>query len=932
MRRAAITLALALGLVLTFAPSALALGEEDFDKYAIEVASAELSDTQAGAHADFTTVIDVNEKEGHPYANTRDVTVDLPPGLFGNPKAFPQCTQLQFGVDPTVSECPLDSQVGMIEITIGGLASTTCHEPIYNMAVPGGNSAARFGFFACLYPVFLDVRVDPETSSLVASVQAAPSAAELIRSTTAFWGVPGDPIHDTERITPLESDEGKSGPPGGRPSGMGDVPFMTNPTGCEEERQVSITATSYQRPDLPSTATVPFPKMTGCGAVEFNPTASLKPTTTQGTTGSGLDYNLKFPTAGIESANLNGPSELKRAEVTLPQGMSVNPSEAEGLGVCSEADLSKETYDSPPDQGCPETSKIGSVEAITPVIDRNGVGSLYLAKPYANPFHSLIALYMVVKIPDRGVLVKVAGKVTTDPQTGQLTTVFDDIPQLPVSEFKLHFREGARAPLVTPPACATYAGISNFTPYSAPDKPISRESLFAIESGPDHGPCPTGGLPPFKPGLLAGTINNAAGTFSPFDVRLTRTDSEQEITHFSIKLPPGVIGKLAGIPLCSDAAIEAAKARKGIHGGEEEINSPSCPAASQVGSSLAGAGVGDVLVYVPGKVYLAGPYHGSPISIVSVTAAKAGPFDLGTVVIREALSVNPETGEVFVDATGSDPIPHIVQGIPVRLRDIRVYVDRPEFVLNPTDCSPTSTASTVLGAGLDFASEADDRPITVTSPFQAADCAALPFKPKLSLKLLGGTKRGQFPRLKAFLRMNGIGEAGIARAQVTLPKSEFIEQGHFKTICTRVQFKQQGGNGEACPPGSIYGWARAKSPLLSEPLEGPVFLRSSEHQLPDLVASLRGQEINVHLVGHVDSVGGKLRNTFETVPDAPVEWASFSFAGGKKGLFVNSTDLCEGTHRAIVAFTGQNGKEHDFRPAVRAKCGGEGRKPKKGGS
>jgi hypothetical protein len=923
MRRALSTLVIAIGFALVLVPSAMAA--EEWDKYALESASVSLSDTQAGAHPDFTTSFSLTRKAGVPYANTRDIVARLPTGLFGNPEAFPKCTAQQFGHVPDDSECPLDSQVGSTEVVLGGLVSLDLNEPTYNMPVPGGNLVARFGFYAGIYPVFINVRLDPVTHTLIAGTEGTSSAARLLAANVNFWGVPSASVHDPLRLTPKEVETAK-GPPGGRPSSMPATPLMTNPTSCEPGRTVTITARSYQMPDAPSIMTVPFPQITGCGTLEFNPTVSLKPSTTQGTTGSGLDFEAALPTKGLEFPNLTYGSEAKRAEVTLPQGMTVNPSEAEGLGVCSEAELERETYDSGPNVGCPETSKIGSVEARTPVIDRVPTGSLYLAKPFQNPFDSLLALYLVVKIPDRGVLVKLAGKVTTDPDTGQITTVFDDVPQLPVGEFRLHFREGARAPLVTPAACGTYTATSNFTPWSKPESLLSLGSSFQIESGPNHGPCPTGGLPPFKPGLLAYPVNPAAGAFSPFYLELSRSDAEQEITHFSIKLPPGMLGKLAGIPFCSEQSIAQAKARTGVHGGEEELNFPSCPAASQVGTSFAGAGVGDTLVYVPGKVYLAGPYHGSAISIVAITAAKAGPFDLGTVVVREALSVNPETGEVFVDATGSDPIPHIIHGIPVRLRDIRVSVDRPEFTLNPTDCSPTSTASTVLGAGLDFASEADDRPITVTSPFQAADCAALPFKPKLSLKLLGGTKRGQFPRLKAFLRMNGIGEAGIARAQVTLPKSEFIANAHFNTICTRVQFKEAGGNGEACPPGSIYGWARAKSPLLSEPLEGPVFLRSSEHQLPDVVASLRGQEINVHLVGHVDSVGGRLRSTFETVPDAPVEWASFSFQGGKKGLFENSTNLCRGTYKAAVAFTGQNGKEHDFDPAVKAKCRGKGQK------
>jgi hypothetical protein len=335
--------------------------------------------------------------------------------------------------------------------------------------------------------------------------------------------------------------------------------------------------------------------------------------------------------------------------------------------------------------------------------------------------------------------------------------------------------------------------------------------------------------------------------------------------------------------------------------------------------------VGPSLAYAPGKVYLAGPFRGAPISFVSITSGVVGPFDIGTVVVRLAIRVNPETGEVFLDSVGSDPIPHIIQGIPIHLRDIRAYTDRPDFTFNPTSCARKSTAATVLGSGLDFVSEADDNPFVSTSPFQAADCAALPFKPKLSLRLIGGTKRGAHPALKAFLRMNGFGEAGVAKARVTLPRSEFIENAHFDTICTRAQFKLQGGNGEACPAGSVYGWARAKSPILEDPVEGPIFLRSSEHQLPDIVASLRGQEINVHLVGHVDSVKGQLRNTFETVPDAPVEWASFSFRGQKKGLFVNSTNLCKRVRRAKVEFTGQNGKLSNYGAPLKVKC-------KKGGA
>jgi hypothetical protein len=533
----------------------------------------------------------------------------------------------------------------------------------------------------------------------------------------------------------------------------------------------------------------------------------------------------------------------------------------------------------------------------------------------------------VIKNPTLGIKVIQPLRVEPDPITGRLTTVAEEMPQLPFSHFRLHFREGARSPLASPPACGTYNAEATLYPWSG-GAPVRTTSAFQIISGPESKPCPSGGLPPFKPGLIAGSINNAAGRFSPFNVRLSRTDSEQEITHFSIKLPPGITAKLAGVPYCSDAAIAAAKARTGPHGGQEELTGPSCPAASEIGHTLVGGGVGSALAYAPGKVYLAGPYHGSNLSIVAITAGIVGPFDIGTVVVREALKIDPETAEVFIDATGSDPIPHIVKGIPIHLRDVRAYVDRPDFVLNPTDCSRTSTASTVLGSGLDFGSEADDRPITVSTSYQAADCAALPFKPKLGLKLIGGTKRGSHPAFKATLRMNGIGEAGIARAEVTLPKSEFIENAHFNTICTKVQFKAGAGNGAQCPAGSVYGRAGATTPILGEPLTGPVFLRSSEHQLPDLVVALHNAQVDVVLVGKVDSVKGRLRNTFEAAPDAPVSSFVLEMQGGKKGLFVNSTNLCKGTHRAESNFDGQNGKSWDTKPELKVKCKGKAKKQK----
>jgi hypothetical protein len=905
--------------------------------------------TQAGAHPFAQSTNVVFNRHGEVLdGDSKDVLVKLPPGFAGQPSAMPTCKTADF-----ITIIRLTALPNCSDGTVLGVAEVEFLEPgpniprpIYNLP-PSPGEVSKLGFYVYTTPVIVDVGVNPEPPYNVEAraTEASTQVVPVFSTKLTLWGVPASPAHDGQR--------GFCSFHGGKcPVALPEVPFITMPRSCHGPLLTTYASDSWQnpgaflasgQPDLSDPAWVtgqtethdeaepPQPLgTTGCGRLAFDPTTSAAPTSKAATSPTGLDFDIDMKDEGFSNPaeGATAAADIEKAVVTLPEGMSVNASIAEGLAVCTEADVARETPFSQAGAGCPSASKIGSLEAQTPQLP--GVtlyGSLYQAAPYANPEHSLIALYVVIKDATRGINVIQPLKVETDPNTGRITTVSEDMPQVPLSHIRFHFREGTRSPLATPSACGTYSVQTSFYPSSG-GAPAHPSSSFEVISGPGGAPCPKGGLPPFHPELSAGTLNNAAASFSPFNVKITRTDSEQEINHFSIKLPPGVAGKLAGIPFCSDAAIAQAKARTGPHGGQEELASPSCPAASQVGRTLAGAGVGPSLAYAPGKIYLAGPYHGSPISFVSITSGVVGPFDIGTVVVRLAIRVNPETGEVFLDSVGSDPIPHIIHGIPVHLRDIRAYTDRPDFTFNPTSCARKQTAATVLGSGLDFVSEADDNPFVSTSPFQAADCAALPFKPKLSFKLLGGTKRGAYPKLKAFLRMNGFGEAGVAKARVTLPKSEFIANAHFNTICTRVQFKEAGGNGEACPANSIYGWARAKSPILSDPLEGPIFLRSSEHQLPDLVASLRGQEIDVHLVGRVDSVKGRLRNTFETVPDAPVEWASFSFQGQKKGLFENSTDLCKGTHKAKVELSGQNGKEANYGAPLQVNCGGKAKRQK----
>jgi hypothetical protein len=918
-------------------------GVEKFSAKAEEEGGARSK--QAGAHPfQFTTTVQANSGrvrlggrgEGvEQPALPRNLHFPLPPGLVGNATAVPQCVPSTFlRQDPfPINACPENTSVGVSSVTVydaGVLGMLREAVPVFNL-VPAPGEPARFGFMAVGTPVVIDTSVDPDHGyRITASVHNITQVAEFLSSTLTLWGTPGDPRHDAARgwdcgyfahPSPCEPQPVAS-----------EHAFLREPVQCADPLDFGVSAEPWNVPIGSQVDTASFgePPLLGCNRVPFDPSISSAATSRLAQNPSGLDFNLTMPNAGLLNKEAIAEGQPKRVEVTLPEGMSINPSEGEGLVGCTEAEYDRETAESRAGEGCPDASKVGSVEISTPLLEEQARGALYVAKPYDNPTGSLIALYMVAKIPDRGILIKQAGKVDGDARTGKLTTTFDGLPQLPFSSFKLHFREGGRAPLVTPPACGSYDVTARFTPWSAQDpsnpapaEVVTRTSSFPVERGTDGGACPAGGTPPFNPHLDAGTLNNSAASYSPFYLRLTRTDGEQEFTHFSIKLPPGVVAKLAGVSFCPDAAIAAAKARTGPHGGQEELEAPSCPAASEIGHTLVGAGVGSILTYVPGKVYLAGPYHGSPLSIVAITAAKVGPFDLGTVVVREALRINPETAEVFVDATGSDPIPHIIQGIPVHARDIRVYVDRPNFVLNPSSCEPTSTASTVLGSGLDFGSEADDNPITVTSRFQAADCASLGFKPRLSLRLKGKTERSGNPALHAVLRPR-VGNANASRISVALPHSEFLDQGHIRTICTRVQFNAGAGNGAECPRGSIYGHAKAWTPLFSEPLEGPIFLRSSEHPLPDLVLALHGL-VDIDAVGRIDSVNGGIRNTFDFVPDAPITKVVVNLQGGKKSLLENSTDICRGLHKATVKMEGHNGRRHNLRTPLKASCGKGGK-------
>jgi Domain of unknown function DUF11 len=893
------------------------------------------AEARAGSHpyelrigALFNTILTPGPTDP-PTENPKNINVDLPAGLTLNPQATPVLcteTQLETGANFVDNFCPKASQVGLVRTTISlGEATSAVQDPVYNMVSPPG-SPATLAFNAADVGVFIHLqgRVRSDGDYGLSSVtEDIPQFANMSGVTVELWGDPSDPSH-----------HGGCPPEGAgafcRLSGGG-IPLLTMPTACSGPLDFGIKFNSWQNPasflsaDAQTKDAAGNPVgVTGCDKLSYNPAAETTLSTNQDETGTGMDVNVDFPNNGLLDKAALAESMTQKAVVTLPEGVTINPSVGEGLGFCTPAQYGKEGTFTSEGEGCPDDSKIGTLHLTTPLLDEALDGSVYLAQqdnpttttPGAeNPFDTDVALYLVLRNTQVGVLVKQALKVIPDPKTGQLVATLDNIPQLPFNHFNFHFKEGARAALISPAACGRYTTVAKFYPSSDPSNPKVIKSDFEITKGVSGGACPPGGTPSFHPRFEAGSVNNNAKSYSPFNMRLTRADGEQDMTRFGAILPPGVLGKLAGVSKCSDAAIAQAKTKTG----RQEKASPSCPASSLIGHTIAGAGVGDSLTYVPGQLYLGGPYNGDPLSVVSITPALAGPFDAGTVVVREALTLNPETAEVQVDGKSSDPIPHILKGIVLKVRDLRVYVDKPEFILNPTSCDPSSAKATLFGANLNVFDSSDDVPVDLATRYQAANCANLGFKPKLSIKLNGGSKRGDHPALKAVVTARNA-DANIGKAVVTLPQSAFLDQAHIRTICTRVQYAANGGAGGGCPKAAQYGYARAFTPLLDEPVEGPVYLRSSNHKLPDLVAALHGI-VDVDIVGRIDSFKGGIRSSFETVPDAPVAKFILNMQGGKKGLVVNSRNLCAGTNKADAALTGQNGVAYDFKPVVKPSCG-----------
>lgn len=855
-------------------------------EFGIEKWEGSLSTATAGMHPDFTTRLEFNRSQTGGVEETcaaaEEIKISLPPGLLGNPGAALSCSMGEF-TNLSLAQCPPGSQVGVTRVRVGTPLDNAILEPVYSLTPPHPDQeVARFGFIALLYPVFIDVKVRTSGDyGVTATVHDPPGLGVVVRATTTLWANPASGSHDEERLTPAEARQCVSIatcklPPPGRPSGI--LPaerksFMTNPSACQE-MPLGIEVKSYQQPGKLFTAPALLAPITDCSGLPFAPSFEADPTSHVAGAPTGLHTVLKVPQhLGEEERST---ATMREARVTLPTGMQVAAGAANWIGTCSEEQVG---YHEEVNTACPDSAKLGTAKIISPALSVPIEGTIYQRSP--RPGHQL-GLWLTADA--LGLHVKLPGELEPDPSTGRLTAVFSDLPQVPVEEIDLDVWGGPRAPLQNPDHCGTFTTDFSFTPHSN-DPAASGQSTMQITEACKQ---------PFDPTLHAGVTEPTAGRFSPFVFDLTRPDGNQALRGFELHLPDGELAKIKGVPLCPDAVAASA----------------SCPASSRIGSIQATTGPGPdpFTLPEPGKaqpeIFLAGPYQGAPFSIVSEVPAQAGPFDLGTLAVRSGLDVEPETGRAVVKA---DPLPQFFEGVGIAYRNLHAVVDRPEFNLNPTDCSEmavTADATSTQG--------------TVAHPsarFQVDGCKALKFKPKLTLRLKGGTKRAQYPALTAILKARK-GDANIAFTSVALPHSEFLAQEHIGTICTRVQFAA-----DKCPKGSVYGRAKAITPLLDKPLSGSVYLRSSNHPLPDLVAKLGGQ-LEIDLVGRIDSVHGGIRTTFESVPDAPVSKFVLQMRGGAKSLLTNSTDICSGVHRATVRMKAQNGRVADLRPSlVSSGCG-----------
>lgn len=834
-----------------------------------------------------------------PEGNVKNVTVDLPPGMIGNPTATPAlCTPEQLTIADQYHDCPPGSQVGIAHVYWANfgvdksfVATNPEDLPVFNV-VPKHGAPATFAFVASGVVANVVARVRTGADyGVSADARGISQAVPLVGADIDLWGVPADPSHDAERYC-----RGMNIllPGAFGCQGSGDTtPFLTNPTNCAAGPVPTIfNFASWQQPDVFISRTLMEDRngnataMQRCDQVPFTPAISVRPTSRQPDSPSGLDVELTVPTDGLEDPGTLAQGHVKRVQLTIPDGMTVSPSSADGLGACSDADLKLTSAAAPT---CPDDAKIGTVVVHTPLLKEPLSGGIFVRTQNSDDPASgeMFRLAIVVDDDQTGVRLKLPGQVVIDPATGRIVTTFDNNPQVPFSRLSVHLKTGPRAALATPLECGTKTVQAEITSWSG---------TTSVNSDSFDIACP--GTQPLAPSFKAGTTDTTGGRTASFVLRVDRPDGQQIMNGLSMQLPPGLGAFFKGVPKCPDAAADAG----------------TCAEGSRVGTAIVGAGPGTNPFFLRGGAYLTGPYKGAPFGLAVAIRAVAGPFDLGMVVVRSQLRVDP------IDAHGtivSDPLPTIVKGVPVRLRSLNVDVDRPNFIVNPTSCAKRTIAA-ALGA-------VDGSVFNASTPFGATNCASLQFSPKASMTLTGRreTSVGRHPGLKVRVTQPR-GQAGMKRATARLPLTLALDPDNANALC-----EYDDGLKVDCPKASIIGSARAVSPLLDRPLTGPVYfvkgIRFGKNgrrirTLPTLLLPLRGEvAIDVRATSTVKDQ--KLVTTFAEVPDAPLSSFELDLKGGKGGILtVTNHSICRGSQVVTLELDGQNAKSFDRNIGMRTPC------------
>jgi hypothetical protein len=877
------------------ASSASAIGIKKFQAGTCTAASctyegnpAEFFAQAAGHPAYGVTEFEVAPQNGEEGKQAKRVKVELPQGLNVNPQATPQCSVADFQADA----CSAESKVGMSKVISTLLPILPIEASVYNL-VPREGEPGLFGFHAALelLPgigvsefVYLATAIewagDYHESFFINNIQAAPAALQSNRLTF----------------------EGTAGGFGGSGSGGS---FLTLPSPCNGNSTSILEVESGDGEIAGPEPTTPPVPIANCGAVPFAPSVTA---TATGPTDSSSTINVSLNVPQhLNVAEIN-TSTVRNANVTLPAGTGLNPATAPGLKFCPDGAF---PLHSKAPVTCSSETQVGTVAIEAPELPPGSLkGPVYLAEQKSRDPQSgsEYRVFFDAESTRYGVQVREEGKVKANPTTGQLTAEFTELPQVGFSSATLTFGATAKhaIPVLSSPPLCSQTSTSSAVPWSTGATTATPPTELKLTQAPGGGSCAKSMAErPFSPGVTAKPNNAKAASYTPFQLKVTRNEGQQEIKGFNLTLPPGATANISNVPYCEAKEYNKAATLSGV----EEQKAYSCNGKSEIGSATIEAGTGATPLKIEGRVFLSGPYKGAPLSAVVITPAVAGPFDLGNVVVVAPLNLNPESGQIETSAE----IPDVFGGAKLDIRSILVNLKRKEFTLNGTNCNKNATTGSIAGGGGDPTNPSAWSQSKVNVPFQGEGCEGLDFSPGLKVRLFGQTRRAKHPKLKATLTTKE-GQANTALASVALPHAIFLDQASLGTVCTRPQFAAG-----QCPARSRYGFARAWSPLLSHPVEGPVYLRSSNNTLPDMVADLRGQ-VSIVLDGRIDSFKGGIRTTFGAIPDLPVSKFVLNLPGGKHGLLQASTNLCAKPVKGIIRLVGQNGKKVSRHPQIQTPC------------